>query len=175
MMEGNRLRLRKLELTDVGPEYLGWMNDPAVMRFTESRFQKHTLEDIRAYVQAVQADKASVFFAIVEQATGRHIGNLKIGHIHPVHRSADVGILIGAKECWGKGYAAEALRLAAKFAATELGLHKLWAGIYANNMGSIGAFRRAGFLVEGQFAEHWFSDGQYVDGIQMGLLLEGLR
>ncbi len=173
MMEGERLRLRKIELSDVNETYRGWMNDPEVMRYTESRFQEHSLEDIRAYVQSVQSDASSVFFAIVEKATDKHIGNIKIGHINPVHRMADVGIIIGDKNCWGKGYAAEALKLAARYAAETLHLHKLWAGIYAVNVGSIHAFWRAGFVEEGRFAEHWFYEGHYVDGVQMGLLLEG--
>lgn len=173
MGEGERIRLRKIELTDVTEVYRTWMNDPEVMRFTESRFQTHSLEQIRAYVQSVQADPNSCFFAIIENKSGNHIGNIKIGHIHPVHRTADVGIIIGDRGCWGKGYATEALKLAAAYAAETLKLHKLYAGIYANNPGSIQAFLRAGFAEEGRFAGHWFCDGQYVDGLQMGLLLEG--
>jgi RimJ/RimL family protein N-acetyltransferase len=123
-------------------------------------------------VTSVQADPASVFFAIIEKSTGQHIGNVKIGHIQPVHRSADVGIIIGEKSCWGKGYATETLQLAAAYAAQTLKLHKLWAGIYADNFGSQQAFLRAGFEEEGRFAAHWFFDGHYVDGLQMGLLLE---
>lgn len=173
MIEGEKIRLRRLELDDVNENYRKWMNDPEVMRYTESRFQAHSLADIRSYVQSVQSDPSSVFLAIVETESGRHIGNLKIGHMHPVHRTADIGIIVGEKDCWGKGYAAEALGLAAAYAAKVLRLHKLWAGIYADNIGSIAAFRRAGFVEEGRFAEHWLSDGSYVDGVQMGLLLEG--
>ena len=175
MIEGERLRLRKIELSDVTETYKSWMNDPEVMQYTESRFQQHSLEDILRYVQSVKNDASSVFFAIIEKKSGKHIGNIKISHIHPVHRSADVGIIIGEKCCWGKGYATEALKLAACYAAETLKLHKLWAGIYANNVGSVHAFCRAGFVEEGRFVEHWFYEGHYVDGLQMGLLLEGIQ
>ena len=173
MIEGERLLLRPVKLTDVNENYLSWMNDPEVMRYTESRFQQHSLESIRAYVQSVQADPTSCFFAIIVKETGIHIGNVKIGHMNPLHRAADIGIVIGNKDCWGRGYAAEALKMAASYAAGTLKLHKLWAGIYANNFGSVKAFLRAGFVEEGRFAGHWFCDGEYVDGLQMGLLLEG--
>ena len=172
MLESERLLLRPVELTDVNDTYRSWMNDPVVMQYTESRFQTHSLEQIRQYVLSVQADESSCFFAIVEKKTGKHIGNIKIGHIHPVHRHADVGIILGDKTCWGKGYAAESLRLVAGYARQSLQLHKLMAGIYANNIGSIQAFLKAGFVAEGRFACHWFCDGEYVDGLQMGLLLE---
>ena len=172
MLESERLLLRPVELADVNETYRCWMNDPAVMQYTESRFQTHSLEQIRQYVLSVQADARSRFFAIVENESGKHIGNIKIGHIHPVHRHADVGIIIGDKACWGKGYAAESLRLVAGYARQSLQLHKLTAGIYANNIGSIQAFLKAGFAQEGRFASHWFCGGEYVDGLQMGLLLE---
>ena len=172
MLESERLLLRPVELTDVNETYQSWMNDPVVMQYTESRFQTHSLEQIRQYVLSVQADTSSRFFAIIEKASGKHIGNIKIGHIHPVHRHADVGIIIGDKASWGKGYATESLRLVAGYARESLKLHKLTAGIYANNIGSIQAFLKAGFVVEGRFSRHWFCDGEYVDGLQMGLLLE---
>ena len=171
-VEGERLMLRPVQPEDVNADYQRWMNDPEVVRCTESRFHTHSLEQIREYVQSVQNDPTSVFFAIIEKASGKHIGNVKIGHMQPVHRSADVGIIIGDRGCWGKGYATEALKLVAGYAKETLKLHKLWAGIYANNPGSVAAFRRAGFVEEGRFVQHWFSDGVYVDGIQMGLLLE---
>ena len=173
MLESERLLLRPVELTDVNDTYRSWMNDPVVMQYTESRFQTHSLEQIRQYVASVQADPSSRFFAIIEHESGKHIGNIKIGHIHPVHRHADVGIIIGDKASWGKGYATESLQLVAGFAGRNLKLHKLTAGIYANNPGSLQAFLKAGFVLEGRFASHWFCDGEYVDGLQVGLLLEG--
>ncbi len=175
MIESRRLLLRPVELTDVSENYRAWMNDPEVMQYTESRFQTHSLEQIRNYVAAMQADAASRFFAIIEKEAGKHIGNVKIGHIHPVHRHADIGIILGDRTCWGKGYAAESLKLIAGYAKDTLKLHKLTAGIYVNNPGSIQAFLKAGFIEEGRFARHWLCDGDYVDGVQMGLLLEGLR
>lgn len=172
MIENKRLLLRPVELADVNEQYQAWMNDPAVMQYTESRFQAYSLEQIRDYVRSVQADSSSRFFAIIEKETGKHIGNVKIGHIHPVHRHADVGIIIGDKASWGKGYASESLQLIAWYAREQLQLRKLTAGIYANNLGSLQAFLKAGFVLEGRFAQHWFCDGEYVDGLQMGLLLE---
>ena len=50
MLESERLLLRPVELADVNETYRSWMNDPAVMQYTESRFQTHSLEQIRQYV-----------------------------------------------------------------------------------------------------------------------------
>ena len=171
-VEDSRLLLRTVRLEDVNANYERWMNDPVVMQYTESRFAKHTQETIKDYVLSVLKDPTSVFLAIIEKESGRHIGNLKIGHINSYHRFADVGIIIGERDCWGKGYAANALRLSARLAREQLGLHKLWAGIYVTNAGSVQAFLKAGFVAEGRFLSHWLTDEGYVDGLHMGLVLE---
>ena len=173
MIESERILLRKIELADVNDNYQAWMNDPEVMRYMESRFKTHSMEGIRSYVQSMLVDPCSCFFAIIDKPTGKHIGNLKFSHIRPVHLTADVGIIIGDKSFWGRGYAVESLKLAAAYAAKDLKLHKLWAGFYVNNEASIKSFKRAGFVEEGRFVRHWFFEGDYVDGLQMGLLLEG--
>ena len=57
-----------------------------------------------------------------------------------------VRILLGDKNCWGKGYATETIEVLTEHAFGVLGLHKLTAGAYAENVGSIRAFEKAGFL-----------------------------
>ena len=39
---------------DATPEYVAWMNDPAVTRFTEARFLEHTPESVREYVRVIR-------------------------------------------------------------------------------------------------------------------------
>ena len=45
------LLLRKLKLSDVGKEYFKWMNDYEVTKFTEQRFKKHSLSDIKNFIK----------------------------------------------------------------------------------------------------------------------------
>jgi [ribosomal protein S5]-alanine N-acetyltransferase len=97
--------------------------------------------------------------------TQTHIGNIKIGSINWQHRYGDVGLLIGDKNSWGKGIAAEAISLVTQYAFEELNLHKLTAGMYEQNIGSYKAFIKAGYQEVGRFKQHYFSHGEYVDGI----------
>lgn len=166
---GERIHLRRLTLNDVGEAYLRWMNDPEVTRFTESRFSRQTLESLRTFVNASQGPK-SLLLAIVEKASGRHIGNIKLDGIHPIHKFASIGIIIGEKDCWGKGYATEAVRLIRDYAFTELKLQKLCAGCYEGNLGSVRAFERAGFFIEGQRRGQVDFDGRRIDVILLGCL-----
>jgi [ribosomal protein S5]-alanine N-acetyltransferase len=108
--------------------------------------------------------------AIILNDEDRHIGNIKIGPINQIHRFADIGLLIGERDCWGKGYATEALRLVTNYAFKTLNLHKLTAGCYDGNKGSEKAFIKAGFVVEGIRKKHCYCYGVYVGSIIFGLL-----
>lgn len=164
------MTLRPITLGDVGPRYVSWLNDPAVNRYLESRFGPHTEESVRAYVKGLLGDPANAFMAILENETGEHVGNIKLGPIHPFHRSGDIGILLGEPRTWGKGYATEAIALLCQHAFATLGLHKVTAGCYHTNVGSIRAFQRAGFAIEGVRRSQFESEGGRVDHVLLGLV-----
>ena len=175
IIEGKGIYLRQVALEDADRNYCGWMNDPEITRYTESRFSAYTLEDIKAYIEKESQSKDSLFLAIVLKSDKRHIGNIKIHRIDKAHRHAEISLLIGEKSCWGRGIGTEAIRLAAEYAFKALNLHKVYAGCYANNIGSIRAFKKSGFKEEAIMKEHYLFEGQYIDGVQLGILnqLEG--
>lgn len=169
-IQGEKIYLRPVNIQDANQDYCRWMNDPEVTRYTESRFSAHTLEDIKVYIERESESKDSIFLAIVLKENNRHIGNIKIHRIDKVHNHAEISLLIGEKSCWGQGIGAEAIRLTAGHAFNALNLHKVYAGCYANNIGSIKAFKKAGFKEEAIMKEHHIFEGQYVDGIQLALV-----
>src|SRR5262249_39270580 len=118
-------------------------------------------------------DRDNVFLAIILKEGDRHIGNIKLGPIQWIHRFADIGLLIGEKDCWGRGYATEAIRLVTDYAFCELNLHKLAAGCYDLNQGSIKAFQKVGFIVEGVRKQRFYYRKSYIDEILLGLVNTG--
>lgn len=167
-MEGEHIFLREVRREDVNEDYYHWMNDNEITRYTESRFYPYSMNQLQEYVVSLDGKRESVFLAIIEKSSGQHIGNIKLGNIDWLHRRADVGVIIGAKNCWGKGYASEAIVLLSEYAFRKLNLHKLWAGCYANNTGSIKAFKKAGFHEEAVQRKHYYYDGDYIDLVLLG-------
>lgn len=168
-IEGERLYLRGLTLEDASEKYLGWMHEPEVTQYLESRFYPHSLESLREFISRMQHDRNNVFLAIVLKDGDRHIGNIKLGPINWIHRFADIGLLIGEKDCWGKGYGTEAIRLLTHYAFNTLNLHHLTAGCYSTNQGSARAFLKAGWQQEGLRPSYFFCNGSYVDEILLGI------
>ena len=150
---------------DVGEVYLEWMCDPLVTQYLESRDQTHTLDTLLTFVRNMNASPRDHLFGIFLAQGGEHIGNIKIGNVREPHRSADLGLIIGRRSAWGKGYGSEAIALATRWAFEQLGLNKLWAGMYAENLGSYHAFIKAGYREVGRFRRHILFNGRYIDSI----------
>lgn len=165
----DRIELFPLVPEDVGAAYVGWLNDPTVNRFLESRFEHHTLDSTRAFVQSCVGSGRSLLLGIrALEFGGRHVGNIKLGPIDTRHGLGEVGILIGDAAARGRGLACSAIASLADIARDELGLRKLTAGCYAGNVASMRTFGRAGFEIEGRRRDHFMRDGQPEDLVLMG-------
>lgn len=162
-LEGERIILRRARPSDVTQEYLSWMNDKEVAQYLESRFERYTAEKLQRYVKNIASDPLTYFLAIIRKDTQKHIGNIKLGPINARHNVACVGIMIGDRQSWGKGFATEAISLVAQYAFNVLKLHKIYAGAYANNIGSIRSFLKAGFAEEGRQRAHYKYQNSYID------------
>ena len=173
MIQGKSIYLRELSVEDVSIEYMNWMNDYEVVKFTESRYVVHTLESLKEFILNVKNDY-NYCFAIIDKQSSKHVGNIKIGNIHPIYKYADVGLIIGNKNFYGKGIATEALKLCIEFAFKQLKLHRLWAGIYDVNIGSIKAFEKAGFVREGCEKEKCLFEGKRIDCYIYGIVNENI-
>lgn len=169
-LEGERIYMREVRPSDVNENYYRWMNDPEVARYLESRFYPNSMEGIKDFVTGKLADRESVLFAIVLKEDDRHIGNIKIGPINWVHRLADIGLMIGEKDCWGKGFATEAIKLITDYGFRTLNLHKITASCYGNNAGSAKAFIKAGYAEEGIRPSQYFCEGKYEDLVLLGII-----
>lgn len=169
-IETKRLVLRPLTDTDIGADYVAWLNDREVARFLETRHSTQDEASVRAFVAGVNARADEFLFGIFERPSNRHIGNIKVGPIKALHGLADVSLLIGARDCWGKGYAAEAIAAVSRHAFEDLGVKKLSASMYAENEGSRRAFLKAGYRQEGVRRQHYQLDGARSDLIELGAL-----
>lgn len=165
-----RMELRELSVADYSEEYLSWLRDPQVHQFLETRHQEQSAQSIRDFVASVKDRIDEFLFGMFLRGDNRHIGNAKIGPIRQPHRLADISLFIGARDCWGQGYASEAIDALSVHAFRTLGIAKLSASMYASNVGSRRAFLRAGFRHEGLRRDHYDLAGERCDIIELGLL-----
>jgi RimJ/RimL family protein N-acetyltransferase len=109
---------------DLLPFYMKWMNDFEVTHPYGTRFRTRTLEAVaEGYDHASKGGADYADFTIYELSTLRPIGNAALEDIDHFDRTGKFVLLIGEKDCWGKGYGTETTALMLDYGFTGLGLH----------------------------------------------------
>lgn len=113
----------------------------------------------------------SVNFAITaNEATGRLIGQCGLWRHDQLGRTVELGITIGVREYWGRGYGREAVGLLVDYAFRLRNMRRVHLSVLASNDRAIRSYSGAGFVEEGRLREHVWSAGSYVDLVLMGRL-----
>jgi RimJ/RimL family protein N-acetyltransferase len=158
----HKCQLKPLDIEAVSENYLNWLNDENINQFLELRFTKHTKHSIRSYIESVIRGQDTMFYGIYS-LDGIHIGNIKLGPININHKFAEIGFLIGDKKFYKKGIASESLRKICDY-AFSLGVLKITAGAYEDNLASIATLKKVGFIIEG-YRPNYFYSGKKRSGI----------
>lgn len=170
MLHGDRVRLRAIERSDV-PAFVRWMNDPEVRRGLLVFEPLSTIAEER-WVEGLADRPNDRVYAVEAELEGRwrHIGNVGLHGIDLHHRRAEIGIVIGEKELWGRGYGNEALVVMLRFAFHELGLHRVELEVFGTNTRAQKTYRTIGFVEEGVRREAIYQRGRFMDAIRMSIL-----
>jgi len=107
-------------------------------------------------------------FAI--EADGECIGTCGLFNIDWTARHAELGIGIGDKEYWGRGYGRETVGLLLDYAFRLRNLRRVWLEVHSANERAMRAYRSCGFVGEGRMREHVWLGGRYVDNVIMGVM-----
>lgn len=183
MIYGERIRLRALERTDL-PHFVRWFNDPEV-RQGLSRYLPLSMAEEEIWFENILKREA-IERPLGIEVKSEHmpsnkgeeqlqpgwtlIGNAGFFNIDWRNRSAELGIMIGEKTCWNKGFGSETLRLLLRHGFTTLNLHRIYLRVYEDNPRAIRAYQKSGFTLEGRLRQAEFHDGQYHDVLVMGVL-----
>ena len=169
-IETPRLYLRHLEPSDATEIYAGRLNDPEVNRYLETRHALQTPESCREFIVQCNADPGSKLFGVFLKETGEHIGNAKIGSINSHYQRGQISLFIGVKRYWGQGLSTELVRGLTIYGFEHLGLHRLEAGCYEDNLSSLRVFLKSGYVVEGFMRDQVILNGRRTGCFWLGVL-----
>ncbi|MGL4337358.1 MAG: GNAT family N-acetyltransferase [Turicibacter sp.] len=168
-MVGDRCYLSPINPNDY-ERYTTWVNDLEVgvgLFFTEKviteQMEKEVLERLM---------KSEFNFAIIDKASHKVMGNVGMPKVDHIQKTAEVGIFIGDKACWGKGYGKEALELLLDFGFNILNLYNIRLGVYAFNTSAIKCYERIGFKLAGRIRGAKQICGTRYDLIYMDMIAE---
>lgn len=160
-----RLTLRPL--TKATPRQVAWLRDPDVVRFSEQRHKEPSLSTQLRYVASFGG--RSRIWGIYHVESGLHIGNITARHDEP-NNVSEIGILIGERHLWGKGYGSEAWNAVCTWLLDRDGggVRKLEAGCMKTNEGMLRIIRKAKFVQEGEWLGHFLVQGAPVSALMFG-------
>ena len=177
MIYGERIRLRRNERSDI-PKFVEWLNDPEVRRYLLIDLPISQANEEQWFENMLKLPANEQPFGIEiresEPAEGnehwRLIGNCSFMDIHSTIRSAEVGLFIGEKSCWNKGYGTEVMSLLLELGFGTMNLNRIFLRVDEANKGGIRAYEKAGFVHEGRLRQGMFKDGEYADVLLMSVI-----
>jgi RimJ/RimL family protein N-acetyltransferase len=169
MIRGDKVYLTELDWANA-ETIRNWLNDPEVHEYLLVGHIPITLEDERRYfdTQAASADRYT--FEVHAAVDGRYLGNIGIKDVDLLHRRAELGLVIGSKEDWGKGYGADAIVTCLRFAFFTLGLHSVRIRAHEDHRRALDLYRRVGFAEVGRDREAVFQRGRFADYVVLDML-----
>jgi RimJ/RimL family protein N-acetyltransferase len=176
MLFGKRIRLRAIERSDIDT-FVRWFNDPDLRHFLEAYEPMSRAQEERWFESHL--NKESVIFGIEAPGLGADaegangwvlIGNVGLERVDWKNRSAVLGIAMGEKAYWGKGFGTDAVRTILRYCFHELNLHRVQLVVYDFNTRAMRCYEKAGFRREGTRRQAHFHRGTYHDIHMMGIL-----
>ena len=142
----SRILLSPFQESDITDEYVSWLNDPEVVRFSNQRFRSHSTASCRDYLRSF-AGTENLFMAVRLAADRRMIGTIT-AYVNRHHGTADMGLMIGDRSEWGKGYGLDAWRGLMRQLLEERRMRKVTGGTLDCNTAMKRIMEKSGMYLE---------------------------
>lgn len=170
-LSGDRLFLAPIRREDE-PIYERWFNDPEIRSFV-TVFAPTSREQELAVLDRMmnQSPHEGVSLGIwLKETPARLIGNTGLFALDARNQFATLGIVLGEKSEWSKGYGRETIRLMIDYAFGTLNLRKVLLSVFGHNLRAQRAYLALGFREVGRYTAHRWIEGQWRDEIWMEIL-----
>jgi RimJ/RimL family protein N-acetyltransferase len=172
MLRGERVTLRSIEKEDQETLWRFWNDLEVELAGGGDPPLPTSLERMRARFEREEREGARTKTDFMMEVDGATIGYCGLFHFDEAARHCELGIGIGEKDHWGRGYGREAVNLLLDYAFRIRNFRRVWLETHASNERAIRAYRACGFVEEGRMREHVWLAGRYVDNVIMGVMRE---
>ena len=172
MLRGEKVTLRAVEKEDQETLWRFWNDLEVELAGGGDPPSPISLERLRSRFEREERERSRDNTDFMIEVDGATIGHCGLFHVDTAARHCEFGISIGEKDCWGRGYGCDAVRVLLDYAFRVRNLRRVWLETHASNEWAIRAYRACGFVEEGRMCEHVWLAGRYVDNVIMGVLRE---
>lgn len=171
MLQSEHIRFRAIERADI-PTFVAWLNDAEV------------IANLGVWLPMSHADEERWFENMLARPLETHplgieaktksgwklIGNIAFDEVDAHNHSAEIGIVIGEKSYWDKGYGTEAMKLMVRYGFYDMGLNRIFLRVFDTNPRGIRCYEKAGFTREGTLRQSTWKNGKFLDVHIMSVL-----
>jgi RimJ/RimL family protein N-acetyltransferase len=146
LLRGERITLRRPTMNDAA-KIFHWERDDEVWRYDPHRpFSSSMMEFLPIFERNYVRGNGRQFWFIIENEQHTPIGTITYFNIDYRLGQVEIGLGLGDKTCWGKGYGPEAIRTLVKYLFSRPGLSRIYAETANANHPSRRAFTKANFV-----------------------------
>lgn len=145
-LTGDTVLLRPFADGDITNEYIAWLNDPVVVRYSNQRFVIHTYDTCAQYLSSfVGSDH--LFLSVRRLSDDVAIGTMT-AYVNAHHGVADLGIMIGNRTSWGQGLGQQAWNVLLNWFIQKNSVRKVTGGAMRCNTAMIRIMEKSGMYLE---------------------------
>jgi RimJ/RimL family protein N-acetyltransferase len=170
-LAGEKCYLSPCSLEDA-EKWTEWDNDLEVaVPLGEESYTLYSLDKTKEIISNV-IKKQDPIFSIVDLETDKPIGRCMLFNVDKVDRKAMLGIGIGDKAYWERGYGQDATKLLLDYGFNLLNLNNIMLGVYSYNERAISCYKKVGFKEIGKRRKSKIIGGRLFDEVFMDILAD---
>jgi RimJ/RimL family protein N-acetyltransferase len=171
IFRGDLVRLAAVSPEELAPLMSRWGRDSLRGRLLDSSAPiLFSDKAMRGWLEKLIDKDSDYEFAIRTLADDRIVGEIGLGMARHNRGEAFVGIGLGDRDDWNKGYGTDAMRAILRYAFLELNLYRVSLSVFEYNPRAIRAYEKAGFQLEGRLRGTLHRAGRRWDEFFMGVL-----
>ena len=167
---GDRIYFSPISLEDT-EEYLDMVNEIKVSAGLGCIVYTGIL-DFESQKEVLSSLKKGKNFAVRLLENNELLGNIGFNSIGEIHRTAEIGIMLGNPKYQRKGYGMEALNLLLDYGFSFLNLRNIYLKVFEYNEAAYNLYKKAGFKEVGRLRKAVEIMGKTYDEIIMDMLRE---
>jgi RimJ/RimL family protein N-acetyltransferase len=175
ILKGELVQLSALDAEELSKAFARWGRDSEFKRLLDSNAihlnsQKVSQKWLEKEIEEQKSNQH--WFSIRTLDGDKLLGDIDLFVHNWSGRDAFVGLGIGERDFWGKGYGTDVMRVILRYAFTEVNLHRVTLTVFEYNPRAIRSYEKAGFRHEGRLRGLLNREGRRWDELFMGILRE---
>jgi RimJ/RimL family protein N-acetyltransferase len=157
MITGTKIKLRNKKLSDARDDYI-WQTDAELARLDAAplltfSFAQYLLD----YTWKLRFSSPTSRQFAVETLNGTHIGNCSYYDINQTKGEAELGIMIGNRDYWDKGYGTDTVMTLVSHVFRQTNLNRVYLKTLVSNIRAQKSFQKCGFTQYGRMARDGYN------------------